>query len=340
MFSHPRRFFQSGTRANVANHLVGLIVSGTVSTVAILGLQSTTTNDNNVTRLDDDQQQRPWFRPKVPYPEWNYNWDGRMTEKTSPESQSTIEGLKSSKGQPSNGTATTRHILLIRHGQYEMDPKDDQLRVLTPTGRRQAELTGQRLALLVRGGLGTNRGMLGPINTNDENCTDNKTSCYVGPCHVKAIHVSDMKRAKETSEIIASHLINADNKIKISHPDSNLNEALPTYVLPSRPDLVYPPVQIMEENQNRVEEAFQTYIYRALPEDYKDTENGIPPEHEFEVIVCHANIIRYFVCRALQVRNDKRIQMLKLLYHVLSLTNVFCSFPVATTRSMASNESI
>ena len=25
------------------------------------------------------------------------------------------------------------------------------------------------------------------------------------------------------------------------------------------------------------------------------------PQHEFEIIVCHANVIRYFLCRALQI---------------------------------------
>ena len=42
----------------------------------------------------------------------------------------------------------------------------------------------------------------------------------------------------------------------------------------------------------RIEAAFRKYFHRAEPEQEKDS---------FEVIVCHANVIRYFICRALQL---------------------------------------
>jgi Histidine phosphatase superfamily (branch 1) len=118
------------------------------------------------------------FRPKIPYPAWDHNWDGRMTSSTTPQALSTAQGLRESKRR-----GTTRHIILIRHGQYDETSNDDEKRQLTPLGRRQAELTGQRLALLVRGGLG---GM-----------HDN----LAGPCRVRAIHVSDMTRAKQTGKL-------------------------------------------------------------------------------------------------------------------------------------------
>lgn len=98
-----------------------------------------------------------------------------------------------------------RHILLVRHGQYMEDFKDDKRRVLTPLGRHQAELTGQRLAIMARGGFG----MINPE--------------FAGPCYFKAIHVSDMARAKETAKIIASHLPG----VPLMAPDPMLNEALP-----------------------------------------------------------------------------------------------------------------
>jgi serine/threonine-protein phosphatase PGAM5 len=61
----------------------------------------------------------------------------------------------------------------------------------------------------------------------------------------------------------------------------------------------------------RIEEAFRKYFQRApLPEDEVDPakdENALVPtekdetpeeeKHEFEIIVCHANVIRYFLCR-------------------------------------------
>lgn len=41
----------------------------------------------------------------------------------------------------------------------------------------------------------------------------------------------------------------------------------------------------------RIEAAFRKYFHRADAKQEKDS---------YEVLVCHANVIRYFVCRALQ----------------------------------------
>lgn len=142
--------------------------------------------------------QRPKSRP--PCNEWDFNWDGRMTDATSAEVMATKRGFYASRE-----IGNVRHILLVRHGQYREDFKDDKRRLLTPLGRHQAELTGQRLALMARGGLG----MISPE--------------FAGPCHIKAIHVSDMARAKETAKIISSHLPG----VPVMPPDPMLNEALP-----------------------------------------------------------------------------------------------------------------
>ena len=85
-------------------------------------------------------------------------------------------------------------------------------------------------------------------------------------------------------------------------------------------------VEITDEQHPRIERAFLKYFYRAdmpdipiSPDDVENgrnndrepkqskTENNISqklepdPQHEFEIIVCHANVIRYFFCRALQL---------------------------------------
>ena len=44
----------------------------------------------------------------------------------------------------------TRHVILIRHGQYDETHKDDARRILTELGRRQAKRTGERLAELIK----------------------------------------------------------------------------------------------------------------------------------------------------------------------------------------------
>lgn len=141
---------------------------------------------------------RPKSRPFCP--PWDFNWDGRQTEASSPATMATRRGFHASRE-----LGNVRHIILVRHGQYHEEFKDDRRRVLTPLGRHQAELTGQRLAVMLRGGLG----MIDPG--------------FAGPCNIKAIHVSDMTRAKETAQIIASHLPG----VQQMPPDPLLNEALP-----------------------------------------------------------------------------------------------------------------
>lgn len=41
----------------------------------------------------------------------------------------------------------------------------------------------------------------------------------------------------------------------------------------------------------RIEAGFRKYFYRASPSQVEDSH---------EIIVCHANVIRYWICRALQ----------------------------------------
>jgi serine/threonine-protein phosphatase PGAM5 len=142
---------------------------------------------DNDTSTDDAYEgqclHRQLYQPCVPYPNWDYNWDGRMRDDSTLEYLSTEQGLKRSKS-----AGKTRHLLLIRHGQYDETSKDDDERHLTPLGRRQAELTGRRLSSLAAGGL---RGA---------------ETRFTRPCSFKAIHQSDMTRAKETAAIIASYL--------------------------------------------------------------------------------------------------------------------------------------
>jgi len=200
----------------------------------------------------------------------------------------------------------TRHIILIRHGQYDETFKEDERRLLTPLGRKQAELTGKRLGTLIRG-------------VNEE----------FGPCRVKVIRVSDLARAKETADIIYDNL-DLDSfdgeEVGRAEPDPLLNEGRPCHHVPggkARPSVV----ERTDEHHPRIEAAFRKYFFRAdmppLPSEEESAgNNGIiattsdsaggdgsvnrqrlepHPQHEFEIIVCHANVIRYFFCRALQL---------------------------------------
>ena len=93
---------------------------------------------------------------------WDDNWDLRDPEFL---------------GMTEFPTAT-RHLVLIRHGQYNLEPEDDAERKLTELGRRQLHLTGQRLKEL---------------------------SCQSNIKYDKII-VSNMTRALESADIIAESL--------------------------------------------------------------------------------------------------------------------------------------
>ena len=163
---------------------------------------------------------------------WDYNWDNR-------------EGEGKSRA--------SRHLILIRHGQYNLSGSSDQERSLTSLGRSQAEMTGLRLAEL--------------------------SLPYTHILH------SDMTRAVQTAGIIAEQL----PQVKVLPSDGILREGAPIKPEPKvdswKPDTYY-----MTDGA-RIEAAFRKYFHRAEPSQEKDS---------YEIVVCHANVIRYFLCRALQ----------------------------------------
>ncbi|AWP06557.1 putative serine/threonine-protein phosphatase PGAM5 mitochondrial isoform 2 [Scophthalmus maximus] len=184
---------------------------------------------------------------------WDFNWDKRdpsllSNGKSKKESATEGPGSEQDNGKPK----ATRNILLIRHSQYNLSGNSDKERILTPLGREQAELTGQRLAAL-------------------------------GLKYDVFIH-SSMSRATETANIINKHLAG----VELVSCDL-LREGAPIEPVPPvthwKPDAVY------HEDGARIEAAFRRYIHRADPRQKEDS---------YEIIVCHANVIRYFVCRALQ----------------------------------------
>ena len=160
----------------------------------------------------------------------------------------------------------TRHVILVRHGQYNMDSKDDRNRTLTELGRKQAERTGERL-----------RDM--KINFD-------------------RMVISTMTRAQETASLITGSLPEDLPKEECSL----LREGAP-----------YPPepisrswkpnserwIQVFADNP-RIESAFRKYIHRADPEQIEDS---------YDLIVCHGNVIRYIVCRALQFPAEGWLRM-------------------------------
>jgi len=187
------------------------------------------------------------FQPSVPYPYWDKNWDNKADLK-----------------KHFKGPGVTKHIILVRHGQYDESSPEDEKNILTELGRQQAEATGQRLAALL----------------------------HKHPDSV--LHVSSMARAKETAAIIAKHLPDAQR----TEPDPLLEEGRFAHSIPTRK---YDPKR--NRDHPRIEQAFAKYFQRVVD---SPSENQT---HEYEVIVCHGNVIRYLTCRALQIPPEAWLRM-------------------------------
>ncbi|XP_063690692.1 serine/threonine-protein phosphatase PGAM5, mitochondrial-like [Bolinopsis microptera] len=158
-------------------------------------------------------------------------------------------------------SATRRTLYLIRHGQYELDKQHDKEKILTDLGRQQAECTGKHLAKL-------------GVKYSD-------------------LVISTMTRANETGEIILKQLNETGMEVlnenfEIEKTDL-LREGHPIDSVPSSSR--FKPDSWEFTDGARIEAAFRKYFHRA---HYSQKEDS------YEIVVCHANVIRYLVCRASQ----------------------------------------
>lgn len=224
--------------------------------------------------------------------EWNHDWDGRHP----------AQGKSRYQGK-------VRHILLIRHGQYDLD---DPEHGLTQLGFEQARVTGKRLATEAEG-----------VKKDVYGETQIQYHCVV---------TSTLLRARQTAAAIASALPD----VPLGTDDPLLAEGWPVLPMPQGPDFIKDgkvfPSTLMEDGP-RIEAAFRKYVHRdvdhkraghrekaaQLSDGYApaDAQNAISPEaaaaaqrdHEYLVIVCHMNVIRYFVARALQLPPEAWLRM-------------------------------
>lgn len=165
--------------------------------------------------------------------------------------------------------APTKVYWLVRHGQAteetpETDAAADGERKLTDLGRKQASFTARRLKELI------------PSTAS-----------------VKMTH-STMVRAKETADIIAAEAFpNATRK-----SSELIREGAP--VRPE-PDTWRQAEHVHVTDAPRIEAGFRETFHRA-PSPSSAATKPPPPEHE--IVVCHGNVIRYSVLRALQLPPD------------------------------------
>lgn len=184
-----------------------------------------------------------------------------------------------------------RVMLLVRHGQYCVEASTDAQRVLTPLGRKQAAATGARLR---------------------ERCLTLDAELPGVICH------STMRRAVETAVIIRDTGFGHAGL----HADSGLREGAPC--VPSPPWWTPSDEEVAREGP-RIEAAFRAWVRRdCVGDDDAHEETGAPSEAvltprrcatvhavpaaegaatstRVTILVCHGNVIRWFVLRALQL---------------------------------------
>ena len=232
---------------------------------------------------------------------WDKNWDHRNpTPKNLNDENSNSDSNNDHEFMDIKlpGKKGYRNIFLIRHGQYFTKEKEASLKKLTPLGHEQARYTGIRLANMFNfdkeakkrqaeaknkkngEGSGTDSGI--------ESSTESEDSTFNYP--TVNVYQSSMIRAIETSEEIKSILTEAKVDWQLKGQSDLLCEGPPYPAEPPISSWTEKPEYY--EASARIEAAFRKFIHRGEPE--QDFESN-------DVIVCHANVIRYFVCRALQI---------------------------------------
>ncbi|KAG7400144.1 Serine/threonine-protein phosphatase pgam5, mitochondrial [Phytophthora boehmeriae] len=185
--------------------------------------------------------------------------------------------------QPSIGefvyyTPRIKHFILIRHGHYinaHVPQVSDSEQVLSQMGRQQAGFTGKYLGML-----------LSRIPTR----------------HGVSIYHSDMTRAVETAAIIGNDVgevtLNANRLLREGWPGTPYSTGFPVGGdAAARKNSSFGAA--MQErarlDTERMDSAFTTFFSSfAEVEEEED-------EESYCVLVCHANLIRFFLCRALGV---------------------------------------
>ncbi|MDB4938611.1 MAG: putative phosphoglycerate mutase [Labilithrix sp.] len=142
----------------------------------------------------------------------------------------------------------TRTLVFLRHGQYDAESRGE----LTELGREQARLTAK----------------------------------YLEAFRFDVVWSSTLPRAKETADIVASHL----GGMRVRHTGL-LREGLYTKV-----EGYDVPASERREDRARADAAYAKIVRTSRAE-------------RRELVVCHGNLIRYLMCRALHTPVSKWLRM-------------------------------
>ncbi|KAF4695915.1 SET and MYND domain-containing protein 3 [Perkinsus olseni] len=212
-----------------------------------------------------------------------------ISEKKSTDKEGEGDGKTASKKE----YKPTVHLLLIRHGQYNLDSDENEL---TELGKEQSRIVGQRLKQM----------------------TDGMKSDRYGTRKIKfkKLISSDVLRAKQTAEII-HEVLGGEEAVHYEDPDPILGRGLAVRAHADSYSKIRP-ARLLEEG-NRLEAAYRKTggpetladvgpAKEAVGED-GDDEEDLTKGHEYYIVVCHMNVIRYFVCRALQLPPEAWLRM-------------------------------
>lgn len=176
--------------------------------------------------------------------------------------QDAAANVKHQEGLSSRSPA--KHLLFIRHAQYLTSARDDAQRTLTSLGQQQCVYLAQRLRALDEASAGNFKAL-----------------------RLETLISSELTRAIQTAEVIAPLL--GDPQVSRNR---DLNEGRPC--LPEPPPSASHAVHYKNAKRDaeRIERAYRQLCARPPHSQEGDT---------CTVVVCHANVIRYLVCRVLQL---------------------------------------
>ncbi|QQP36579.1 Phosphoglycerate mutase family member 5 [Caligus rogercresseyi] len=159
-----------------------------------------------------------------------------------------------------------RMLILVRHGQYNLEGQTDAHKYLTDLGREQAALTGKRIKDIL--------------------------AHYAIDSTPVRLTMSSMTRATETGNIILKEL---DPKIGEGAKSCDLiREGAPAPPDPPLQKNIWDPIPAdFHIDGSRIEAAFRKYFHQL----------------SIDILVCHGNVIRYFLCRALQFPPNAWLRM-------------------------------
>ena len=159
----------------------------------------------------------------------------------------------------------SRSIYLVRHGQYQRLSPDEL----------EGDSTVEQ-AIRVDGGLTT-------LGVEQANLTAQRLRSYP----ISAIYCSSLPRAVQTAEIIAQEFPGIPlRRTRI------LWECIPCVPPFLSTFFSEVPSEEIARDREQAEEAYGRYFKRARGED------------KHEIVVCHGNLMRYFVSRALEVEPE------------------------------------